>query len=1472
MKIVKRLLSGTFWSLVVLYLSLLAAVRLPQVQQWAGEKVSAIISQAIGTDVTIGHVELGLFNRIIVDDLSIDDLNDETLLHVGRMSVRINPVQLALNHVDISSAQIFGSQLSLYRPDAVSPTNFQFVLDALSSPDSDEPSDMKLSIRSLIVRHTGIRFDQRHLPETPGQFNPNHLNIQDISGHILLRMLSPDSIDASVKRLSLTEQSGLQLNNLTLNLRMGTQESLLDGLTVDLPSTHVAIDSIHATGNLFSPDSPFTFQGTVGNSHISIADLRPLLPQADFTDDIFHVSAAIHGDNSTFCLDAFNLYSENNSIEAEIYGWLRHDRKHIETWKADITELTLASHLVETIGANFLPTTTLLSHIGDVSFSGTAEGQSTGDASLSGHLTTSLGSIEVLSALSDSVYIHAEASATNFKLGPLLDNPALGDLSTNATVDISPHDMTAKGDISRLDYNGYSYENISFTATKANRDITLGATINDPNAAAEIEAEWNPDSQRGSAIAATMHHLAPNRIHLTSEYPETSFSGVLNGHFSGTTLEDIQGALTLQDFLMSDTTGSYSLQQLTLVTGFNDDHTRFASLHGDMGEAHLQGVFRLNTIQSSTLKFLSAYLPSLADQWASSKKMTSKPDFDNNFTFQAQITDSKVFERILSIPLSIHSPLVVNGQYSDEDLQLHLNASSSDFTYDGISYTNALFSANTIADSLKLNIGVTRRPEFSNGTDLSLHADASNDHLHTSLSWDNNNADEPFRGIFNATTQFQKGEQGRYFAHVRILPSTTHMQGSDWFLSPCDILYSGDALVVDHFMLSHEDQHIIVDGIASDSEADALNIDLNDVDVEYVLDLVNFTAVDFGGRATGTATCHALFGHPDASARLKVSDFTFLNGHLGTLNATAFWNNDDQQIDIHAIADEGQDAKTLIDGYVSPVRSDIMLDIKGRGTNIEFLHKFTSSFLDDIEGKAYGDVTLSGPLGEMNLLGRLVVDGKATVTPLGTTYTLSSDTVDFVVNDILLDSIPIHDTYGNVAYFSGGIHHDHLSNATFDLSIATPRLLAYNQADHLGALFYGTVTAEGLVDITGRPGEVTINVNATPLAGSVFTYNAATPDVVNSQNYVTWRSRHATDSVSGETLAESSAIPVNTSTDLYINFFINATSEASVRILMDSRTNDYLTLTGNGSIRANYHDKSPFQMFGTYNVSGGSYGITIQNIIKKNFTIQPEGSLVFGGTPMDAALALKAVHTVNGVSLSDLSIGNSFSSNTVRVNCIMNIEGTASVPRVDFDLDMPTVNSEEKQMIRSIITNDQEMNQQVLYLLGIGRFYTQGINNAQSQQQYGQTELAMQSFLSGTMSTQINEVLSQVLKSNSWNFGANISTGNEGWNNAEYEGLINGQMLNNRLLVNGQFGYRDKVTTASPSFIGDFDLRYLLVPSGNAALKVYNQTNDRYFTRSSLNTQGIGLILKRDFNGLGDLFRRRTTAEKSLSAGQNKPF
>jgi hypothetical protein len=316
---------------------------------------------------------------------------------------------------------------------------------------------------------------------------------------------------------------------------------------------------------------------------------------------------------------------------------------------------------------------------------------------------------------------------------------------------------------------------------------------------------------------------------------------------------------------------------------------------------------------------------------------------------------------------------------------------------------------------------------------------------------------------------------------------------------------------------------------------------------------------------------------------------------------------------------------------------------------------------------------------------------------------------------------------------------------------------------------------------------------------------------------------------------------------------------------MDEQTGDKIALNGEGAIHANYFNKGSFDMFGNYLINYGTYTMTIQNLIKKSFTFQPGSSIIFSGDPFNAALDLKGQHVIPSVSLSDFQMGESFSRNNIRVNCLMNIGGTAGAPSVTFGLDMPTLSADGQQMIRSIINSEEDMNQQVIYLLALGRFMPQGNNNATEEgTQQSQTSLAMQSLLSGTISQQINTVLSNVVKSNNWHFGANISTGGEGWSNAEYEGMLRGRLLDNRLLINGEFGYRDNVNTQdNSSFIGDFEVQYLLQPNGNIAVRVYNETNDRYFTRNSLTTQGIGLIMKKDFDSLSDLVKKKKTRRRN---------
>ena len=422
--------------------------------------------------------------------------------------------------------------------------------------------------------------------------------------------------------------------------------------------------------------------------------------------------------------------------------------------------------------------------------------------------------------------------------------------------------------------------------------------------------------------------------------------------------------------------------------------------------------------------------------------------------------------------------------------------------------------------------------------------------------------------------------------------------------------------------------------------------------------------------------------------------------------------------------------------------------------------------------------------------------------------------------------------------------------------------MTFNTADNNdGSSFYGTVYATGDCQIKGRSGEVTMDINVSPEENSVIVYDVSSQNDISTNEFIQWKSLSKEkdvsethpDSINDGDFADNN---LQTTSDIRLNFLVDCNPALTIKVLMDRQSGDYVSLNGNGTLRASYYNKGAFDLFGNYIVDHGVYKLTIRDIIKKEFTFQRGGTIKFVGDPYNASLDLKAIYVLNGVSLSDLNIGNSFSNNNVRVNCLMNVTGTPNSPKVSFDLDMPTLSSDAKQMVASVINAEEEMNQQVLYLLTVGRFYTQNNNNNSTTGTYSQASLAMQSILSGTISQQLNNLLGNIINNNNWNFGANISTGTEGFNDAEYEGILSGKLLNNRLLINGQFGYRDNAN-ATTSFIGDFDLRYLLFPNGNLSINVYNKTNDRYFTKNSLNTQGIGIIMKKDFNGIKDFFRKK---------------
>lgn len=1438
MKKFKHICNGIIWTLIVLYLLLIVLMHLPSVQTFLGKEVAEALADKFGTKVEVGKVNLGFFNRIIIDDVMMYDQQGDSLIYASRLSAKIDYMAATQGKISVSSAQIFGLRANLYRQTAKSLANFQFVLDSLASKDTTQHKPLDLHIGSLIIRRGAIAYNQRDVAPRSGVFSPQHIRVSELSSHILLNHVTDNSIDLLLKKLSFKDESGFKLQSLHFKLQADRQKATLKEFRLLMPRSELVLDDLKATyrfeGKRFIPES-LRFKGGIQQSKITFADVASLVPALRHFDDAVFVSSRFSGTAKSISVPSLNLRTGSGSINLQARGSYSHASSH-PAWNADIANLNLSPADVEFLAENLGSKVKIpkeIQRLGTIHLTGKAKGYEK-VLSAKGNIETDAGNISLQAVKSDD-RIKASVDTRGVNLGRILDNRKLGTVIAKIDAHGTMKHLFAKGNIARFDYGNYDFHNIDIDGDYDMKTLRGTASIADPNVNLSVKGDYQLGS-RLYALDAAINHLRPTVLGMKMHDP------------------------------------SYSLDNIS-ISANNKGKEGHLDIEAPFVSLYARGQYDLTTIYGSIMRLVADKLPTIPGI----SKHAAKGY--NDFTLQANITSAEVLQRMFGLPLSLNLPVHINGNISDAEKNVNLYINAPNFSWDGSAFHDANIELNTIGDSLKMEARISQGLPYEKAPVYRLRAAAADNNLSTLLYYANQSSKLPITGKIDARTQFFTSDNGATGVHVTVNPSEIMLGEKKWLLNPADIIYRKNELTVDMLNFSHGDQHIIINGKATPQATDSIVADLKDVDVAYILNLVNFHSVDFAGKASGKAVVKSIFQTPEAYANLDVKDFVFENGPLGTLHAKAAYDNQEGQINIDATAEDGPEHLTVINGYVSPKRNYIDLGIEAHNTSLKFMENFCGSFLNNVEAWCKGKLNVVGDLKNINLVGDVVAHGRMHMKQLGTDYTFNHLRAHAIPDDIQFEGDSIYDSHYNgkhshFALIRGGIHHKHLTRLSYDLDIDANNFLGFDTHEFGDDTFYGTVFATGTVGIHGKSGETIIDIDATPEPHSIFVYNVASPDAISAGSFIHWNDAtpyiyrpYSPDSDKDKKKDSSSDF----SSDMRINFLVNTNPNLTLKLMMDDQTGDYITLNGNGVIRANYYNKGGLDMFGNYVVDHGQYKLTIQNIIKKDFDFQPGGTIAFGGDPYNAPLNLQAKYTVNGVPLSDLSIGRSFSSNNIRVDCLMDITGTPGAPKVDFSMDLPTVNSDAKQMIYSVINSQEEMNQQVLYLLGIGRFYTQTKNNQTSEDasQQSQTSLAMQSLLSGTISQQINNVLSSFVNSSNWNFGANISTGNEGFNNAEYEGILSGRLLNNRLLFNGQFGYRDNAN-ATQSFIGDFDLRYLIFPNGNLSIHVYNQTNDRYFTRNSLNTQGVGLIMKKDFFNLRDLLGIKKKSKDKEKEDKNK--
>jgi len=162
------------------------------------------------------------------------------------------------------------------------------------------------------------------------------------------------------------------------------------------------------------------------------------------------------------------------------------------------------------------------------------------------------------------------------------------------------------------------------------------------------------------------------------------------------------------------------------------------------------------------------------------------------------------------------------------------------------------------------------------------------------------------------------------------------------------------------------------------------------------------------------------------------------------------------------------------------------------------------------------------------------------------------------------------------------------------------------------------------------------------------------------------------------------------------------------------------------------------------------------------------------------------------------------------------------------------------------------MARQIVYLLVLSKFYTPDY----TANMFSSNELS--AVASSAISSQLSGILNSI--TDKVQIGTNIRAGRQDGitDDTEVEMLLSSQLFDNKLSFNGNFGYRNNTLLQHNVFVGEFDIEYKLTRMGEIRLKAYNHANDMYkYQKQSMTTQGVGIMFKKDFTNLFDLFYRK---------------
>lgn len=702
--------------------------------------------------------------------------------------------------------------------------------------------------------------------------------------------------------------------------------------------------------------------------------------------------------------------------------------------------------------------------------------------------------------------------------------------------------------------------------------------------------------------------------------------------------------------------------------------------------------------------------------------------------------------------------------------------------------------------------------------------------------------------------------------------STVLLKGNEWVINKnrdknnkVVINTTLDSIDIKEIVFNNaQDEKIKLSGKVIDSTYKDLLLEFSDVSLYKVTPALKNLELD--GEVNGSLNIYQEDGKYMPSSNLTMTDFTVNKIRLGNLGIEVVGNDDLTVFDVEThLRNKGED-RLIVTGVINnndnTPTADLNVDFKD--FLLEPFAALGEGIITNIRGSINGEAKITESLSNPEITGKLFLNNAGIgVDYLNVDYSFADNSVvnlfkqTFDFEDIQLTDIAMNTT----ATLDGTISHKEFAEWDLDLNVNTNnnRFLILNTEYSEESLYYGTGYLNGTGKIYGSTKALNIDVIGGETAkGTSLKIPLSDVATVGDYNFINFVTKE-TEEEKGRTLKNYEG--------LELMFDLDVTPEAEVEIVIDPSTKSSLKGTGGGTILMEINTNGKFNMYGgEFATATGEYNYKYGGgIINRKFTVEPGGSIIWDGSPLNAEVNMKAKYSLeaNPAPLLD----NSDYRNRIPVDVVVSLEGPLEKTEIDFNIEFPGTSSIVKSELEYRLLDHNFEQNNAFYLLAQGTFVNEesGLNATA---------------LSGNLAQTASGLLNSVFKNNGENLDLGIvyEQGNLNPNAVQTEnrvGVTVSTRLGERILFNGKFGV--PVGGVGESVVaGDMEVQVILNEKGTLSAKVFNRENEiqQFLAERQGYTQGVGLTYQVDFDTFKELmhkiFPKKARKEEELKVKEKQ--